>query len=118
VGFAYGLERIAAAVEPPERPLHAGQGVLVVAVSDDEYPYALEVARQLRARGYIVAVDVRGRNVSSNLRDAARRDTAYVAIVGNEEHARNELVWRDLSTRAEQRLPLEALPTFAADRAG
>lgn len=71
VGFAYGLERVmaAAAIEADEVP----QTVLVAAVHDDDYPYALRVARRLRARGYTVVLDVRGRSVKDNLRDATRR---------------------------------------------
>lgn len=106
IGFAYGLERIAAAQTnsaAPERRLE----VLVMPVADADYPYALTVAQRLRARDYVVMVDVRGRGVTSNLRDAARRGVDYVAIVGTEERERGELVWRNLHTREEQRRRIE-----------
>ena len=83
--------------------------VLVVAVADEAYSYALEVAQRLRERGCAVAVDVRGRNVASNLRDAARRGVAYVAMVGVPERERGEVLWRDLAGREERRLKLDAL---------
>ncbi len=106
IGFAYGLERIAAAQTnsaAPERRLE----VLVMPVADADYLYALTVAQRLRARDYVVMVDVRGRGVTSNLRDAARRGVDYVAIVGTEERERGELVWRNLHTREEQRRRIE-----------
>jgi len=106
IGFAYGLERIAAAQADnaaPERRLE----VLVMPVADADYPYALTVAQRLRERDYVVMVDVRGRGVTNNLRDAARRGVDYVAIVGPEERERGELVWRNLHTREEQRRRIE-----------
>jgi len=107
VGFAYGLERVmaAAAIEADEVP----QTVLVAAVHDDDYPYALRVARRLRARGYTVVLDVRGRSVKDNLRDATRRHFTATVIVGADERAGEYIVWRDLATRTEQRIPFAAL---------
>jgi len=108
VGFAYGLERIAAAsVSLPTTQSPAE--VLVVAIDDSDYPYALQVARRLREQSYIATVDVRGRAVSVNLRDAARRHIQYVAIVGTEEREQGEIVWRNLHTHEEQRRRLDEL---------
>lgn len=108
VGFAYGLERVAAAArsadDPAPRP-----SALVAPVSDDDYTYALEVARRLRARGLVAVVDVRGRPLAKNLSDAARRGAGYVAIVGVEERQSRTLVWRDLVRRDEQRLAIDAI---------
>ncbi|MEI7771056.1 MAG: ATP phosphoribosyltransferase regulatory subunit [Chloroflexales bacterium] len=104
VGFAYGLERVAAlaaaAASADERL------ALVAPVSDDDYVYALEVARRLRRRGFTATVDVRGRSVATNLRDAARRGVGYLAVVGDEERAQGVIVWRDLASRDERRVAL------------
>ncbi len=107
VGFAYGLERVVAAASapaPPRRPL-----ALVAPVADDDYAYAQEVAGRLRERGLAVSVDVRGRALTRNLSDAARRGARYVAIVGVEERASRSLVWRDLERHDERRVSLDAL---------
>ncbi|HMQ35799.1 MAG TPA: ATP phosphoribosyltransferase regulatory subunit, partial [Chloroflexaceae bacterium] len=71
VGFAYGLERVAAAAPPA--PAEPPRVALVAPVADDDYAYAQEVARRLRARGLVATVDVRGRPLAKNLSDAARR---------------------------------------------
>lgn len=116
VGFTYGLERVvAAAAQPAAAP---SQQVLVVPVAEEDYAYALEAAQRLRAQGFAVTVDVRGRNVTKNLSDAARRNVAYVAIVGASERAERVLVWRDLSSREEQRIGLDALHTLSARASG
>ncbi len=106
-GFAYGLERVAAAAPPLETA--PPPTVVVVAVSDADYPYALQVAQRLRARGQTVVVDARGRSVKDNLRDATRRGCAAVVIVGADERAGEYVIWRDLNERTERRIALAAL---------
>lgn len=109
VGFAYGLERVVSAGDRPaaDRPVAE---LLVVTADDQSYPYALEVAQALRDRGYIAAVDVRGRSVASNLRDGARRGYAAIVVVGPAEQAQSVVIWRDLATREERRVALSELP--------
>jgi histidyl-tRNA synthetase len=109
VGFAYGVERVVAAIEQPVDNNATRREVLVAPVTDHDYAYALEAARRLRARSFVVTLDVRGRSVTSNLRDAARRGIAYVAIVGSEERERREVVWRNLDTREERRVSIDEL---------
>jgi histidyl-tRNA synthetase len=105
VGFAFGLERVAAAGQLPEAPRPAE--VLVAPVDDAAYGAALHAADLLRARGWAAVVDVRGRSVAINLRDAARRGAAALLVVSGE----GEALWRDIAARTERRLRLEELPT-------
>lgn len=110
VGCAYGLERLVAAAAPA---LHAQENdVLVVAVADEDYSYALEVAHTLRQSGYAASVDLRARGVAASLRDATRRGTTFAAIVGTEERTQARVVWRDLARREEQRIKLDELPVY------
>ncbi|GAB4198046.1 MAG: ATP phosphoribosyltransferase regulatory subunit [Roseiflexaceae bacterium] len=103
VGFAYGLERVvaAAAVAPVARTTEA----LVVSADDASYPYALRVAQALRQRGYAAAADVHGRNAP-----AQARPGLITVLVGPEQQARNELLWRDPHGHGERTLRLEELP--------
>ncbi len=107
-GFAYGLERIVAAIEP--EPQHVRADVLVAATDDTIYPYALRVAQALRMRGWAAQVDVRGRHLAANLRDADRRDVAAVVTVGPEELSREDVLWRSLPGRDVQRIIFAELP--------
>jgi histidyl-tRNA synthetase len=109
-GFAYGLERVVVAAQRHAVVLEpSSRDVLVAAVDENSYGYALHVARILRQRGFVVSVDVRERSVTSNLRDAARRSLAYLAIVGPDEQASATVVWRDLARREEQRIKVEEI---------
>jgi histidyl-tRNA synthetase len=106
VGFAYGLERVAAAAPPPPDERRVA---LVAPVADEDYAYAQEVARRLRARGLVATVDVRGRPLARNLADAARRGVHYVAIVGADERRGRTIVWRELASRDERRLAIDEI---------
>lgn len=107
VGFAYGLERVAAVATLPLSP--AERVALVVPVADEDYAYALEVARRLRRRGFITTVDVRKHCMDNNLHDAVRRGIGYLAVVGAEEYAQEVLVWRELNSPDEQRITLNSI---------
>lgn len=107
VGFAYGLERVVAAAMPPE-PTDPPT-VLVAAVSDEDYPYAVLVANLLRMSGHTVVLDVRKRSIKDNLRDATRRGFAAAVIAGAAEREGEYVVWRDLATRTERRITLAEL---------
>lgn len=108
VGFAYGLERVAAARSTPA-DTQTPTRVLVIPVDEDDYPYAADVAQRLRASGAVAMLDVRGRGIAANLRDAARRNLHAVAIVGSEERARRVVRWRTMEVRSEQYIALDEL---------
>ncbi len=104
VGFAYGLERVLAAGAGEEETAGRSKEVAVAAVTEADYPYAVEVAKWLRGEGFRVTCDVRGRNVAGNIRDAVKRDIPYLVVIGEAEVANRTLVWRNLATREEQSL--------------
>jgi histidyl-tRNA synthetase len=106
VGFAYGLERVVFASGRTADDGRRLPEVLVIPIDEATYPYALQVAQRLRERGYAASVDVRGRSVAGNLRDAARRPLTAVAVVGAEEQAGGEVLWRDMAAREERRMAL------------
>ncbi len=93
VGFAYGLERVAAATTLEVRP--AGP-LAMVAAPDEAYLVAMRVAHGLRARGYRVLLDARGRSVQANLRDAQRRGCQALIVV-DDVVADGEVVWHELA---------------------
>jgi histidyl-tRNA synthetase len=111
VGFAYGLERVASALEREGalRPTARPPQVLVAATEDAAYPYALGVAARLRRQGFAVITDLRARSAASNLRDALRRGVGFLALVGPADVADQMVLWRDLASREERRIALEEI---------
>lgn len=113
IGFAYGLERVVVAASQQRADPARGNEVLVVAIDEQAYPYALTVAAQLRKQGWVATVDVRGRSIASNLRDADRRGLAAVVMVGLAQRDQNDVLWRDLHEREERQLRVDQLPHAA-----
>jgi histidyl-tRNA synthetase len=78
-GFSYGLERVVDAagwtIEP--EPVQ----VLVAAEHAGASAAAIRVSERLRAEGFSVEVDVRGRSVEANRRYARRRGITRLVVV-------------------------------------
>jgi histidyl-tRNA synthetase len=114
VGFAYGLERVAAPV--------AGQKPMVmVAAPDGGYARAMQGADELRASGYRVLLDVRGRSLQANLRDAERRGCRALVVVGEDAPA-GQMAWHEVGAgthgASARRGPLSELIAAAGERVG
>ena len=111
IGFAYGLERVLLALEAEGRLPgdHETTDVLVVPVNIEDHAYAVQVAGALRAKGRIVALDVKGRGVKACLQHANRTGIPTVVIVGSEESATQTVVVRNMAERAERRITLAEL---------
>jgi histidyl-tRNA synthetase len=102
VGFAYGLERVAAAAVVTESE-PAPPMLLVMADQPQHAAVALEVATRLRDRGYVTTFDVRGRRLQANARDAAKR--GIKAIILCDERAPEYVRWYDVGDRSEHAIP-------------
>jgi histidyl-tRNA synthetase len=92
VGFAYGLERVASVV-PALDGRH--KPAVMLAAADGSYARAMRGADELRARGYRVLLDVRGRSLQANLRDAERRGCRALVVVA-EGRPEDQVAWHDL----------------------
>lgn len=106
VGYALGVERILAiAADQGCAPAASGAvGVSVLSATPGDAPEAENLARLLR--GHVVAVtDATPRKLDRKLRDAHRRGSRAVLIVGFEEG----LVLRDLLTREQTVVGEESL---------
>ncbi len=81
----------------------------VVAVTPAEQAVAFEVAETLRAQGISADLDLMGRPLSRQLKEAHRRQARRAILVGAKELARGTLLERDLTT-GEQREILRSAP--------
>jgi histidyl-tRNA synthetase len=82
----------------------------VVAVSPNEVPVAFDVVRSLRERGSSADLDLLGRSMSRQLREAARRRARRAILVGPKELERGCLVERDLTTGEQREIPWPSGP--------
>jgi histidyl-tRNA synthetase len=86
VGFAYGLERVAAAA--PAVEIAPVPSALVMA---DDPAAAIRAAATLRRQGYRATLDVRGRSLAANTNDARRRGMSHLAVVSGDSIELREL---------------------------
>ena len=108
IGFAIGEERIltslAAQAGPVETPPIAG--VYVATAGAVELRSAMELIQVLRRRGLRAALDLEGRSLKGQLRQANKDRFRYSLILGTEELARGQVTLKDMIGGAQQAVPL------------
>lgn len=123
VGFAVGVERLflAAAAEAAEA-LQAGHapaeaprsGVTVAALGDDALRGAFTLTQELRLSGIVCQMDVDGRSLKAQMRQADRSRSRYAVILGSAELAKGAASVKDLSASdaSQAEVPLAELKSF------
>ncbi len=82
---------------------------MVIPVSVQDMPYALQIARSIRADGVRTEVDVTGHGIGAGLKGATKKHIHQALIVGEDERRTNVITLRDLAKGEEHVLTLEAL---------
>lgn len=108
-GFAFGVERLLTHIPQQDFPELSLPSTLIIPVSSQELPYALAIARTVRASGLQAEVDVAGHGVGSGLKYAARRQMRQALIVGEDEQRKGVITVRDLITGDEREVTIDAL---------
>ncbi len=117
-GFAVGFTPTEAALEARGLPAAAAlepyrarlrPEVYVVAITDEDRPAALALARELRRADVRVELDLKGRRPKGQFKEASRRGARLAATLGPEERAAGEVVLKDLTTSEEERVPRSGL---------
>jgi ATP phosphoribosyltransferase regulatory subunit len=115
-GFAFGVERLLTAIPQEKFPTIPLTQALVIPVEGRDLPYALQIARSVRALGVQTEVDVSDHGVGAGLRLAARRQIRLALIVGEDEQRNGVITVRDLQTGEEQLSNIEALAGRIQDK--
>ncbi len=108
IGFAIGEERIltslGAQAESPETPPITG--VYVVTAGPVDPRSAMELTQALRRRGLRVGLDLEGRSLKGQMRQANKERFRYSLILGADEIARGQVTLKDMIGGAQQEIPL------------
>jgi histidyl-tRNA synthetase len=108
IGFAIGEERIltslGAQAESPETPPITG--VYVVTAGPIDPRSAMELTQTLRRRGLRAALDLEGRSLKGQMRQANKERFRYSLILGAEELARGQVTLKDMIGGAQREIPL------------
>jgi histidyl-tRNA synthetase len=107
VGFGMGVERLLLVLaEQGAAAVPDGRVDVFVATAGTGSPQALAIADRLRAGGLAVMVDVMGRALRSQMRQADRAGAAWVLLLGEDEVVRNVAILREMAGGAQIEVPL------------
>jgi histidyl-tRNA synthetase len=107
VGFALGLDRILAATTTREAAPTVD--AYVVAIGERAARRALSVVTSLRRRGIGADLDLAGRGLKGQMKDADRSGAATAVIVGEAELAAGRATVKDLATGEQESISFDAL---------
>ena len=113
-GFAFGIERLLSLIPKSNLPSTESPQALIIPVSVQDMPYALQVARSIRASTTkqsitppTIEVDVTGHGVGAGLKLANKKHIRLALIVGENEQQTGTVTLRDLTTGTEQALNIQ-----------
>src|SRR5713226_4449506 len=106
-GFAFGIERLLSFVLSHDLPIAIQTQAIVIPVSVQDMPYALLVARSVRAGGLQTEVDVTGHGVGAGLRLAVKKQVRLALIVGEDERRAGTVTVHNLETGEERVVSVE-----------
>jgi histidyl-tRNA synthetase len=112
------MERLRLALEAEGKvwQVQRQMDALVVPVSQDDAGYAISVAQQLRQMGLAVAMDLRGKSVSSNFQYANKQGIPYTILVGSEERQASNVVLKQMDSGEQQQLTVSDAAKHIHDR--
>ena len=103
IGIAPGIDRIVLA-----RSGETGVkkvSVYVVALGEAAKSHAFKIVTGLRAAGVAAELDLMGRGMKGQMKDASRSGARWAAIIGDEEIAAGEVALKDLDTGTQETIP-------------
>jgi histidyl-tRNA synthetase len=107
IGFALGIDRIL--IAQPAEEIPSGITAYFVAISEEAARVALRLVSELRAAGIGADLDLAGRSMKGQMKDAARSGARWAVIIGEEELTSGEATVRDMTSGEQERVALDAL---------
>jgi histidyl-tRNA synthetase len=117
-GFAAGMERLFLAIEAADHDLPAAPkpDVFIAALGDDAERWVFRTAQALRDAGLGVALDLKGRSLKAQMKEANRQDAPYTLIVGGNELEAGSAQVKEMATGEQVEVAFEDLATYLKQR--
>ncbi len=109
IGFAIGLERLAALVPDLEKTLADGPFLFIAAIGEKAVDRAFFLSNSLRMKGIRVEMDHSGRSLKSQMKKADKLSSTFVLIVGDREIDENRALLRNMRTSTQEEICLDKL---------
>ena len=118
VGFAAGMERLFLALDAAEvdRPGAPEPDVFIAALGEEAEAWVFRTTQQLRQDGLHVALDLKGRSLKAQMREANRQNAPYALIIGGNELEAEEATVKEMESGEQFDVPFDELSTFLTAR--
>jgi len=109
VGYAMGVERLTMLLRLQENIAAQGPGLYIVWIGDKARDWAFPVVHRLRRAGLNVEMEAEPRSMKSQMRRADKLNAAAVLLVGDDELNTGTATLRDMATKQQRQIALNAL---------
>jgi histidyl-tRNA synthetase len=118
IGFALSIERLLAALEAEGITLPVSQGIdcYVVAVGEQAKDESVLLVHRLRKAGIVADKDYQDRKIKAQFKAADRLNAKFVAILGDDELAKEVVNIKEMSTGEQTEVPLHSVVDYLKER--
>jgi histidyl-tRNA synthetase len=109
IGFAIGMERLAALIPEQSKNPAEGPFLFIAALGEKAVEKAFPLCNSLRMKGIRVEMDYDGRSLKSQMKRANRLNSAFALILGEREIEENRALLRNMHASTQEEIALDQL---------
>jgi histidyl-tRNA synthetase len=120
IGFAAGMERLFLALDAADadRPGAPEPDVFIAALGEAAEAWVFRTTQELREAGLQVALDLKGRSLKAQMREANRQNAPYTLIIGDNELEAEEATVKEMESGEQVDVPFDDLADALLERTG
>ncbi|MDF1613936.1 histidine--tRNA ligase [Desulfurivibrio dismutans] len=107
IGFAMGLERLVLLLQEQEQAAAAGPDLFLACLGEPAAAYGFTLLQKCRLAGLSALMDIQGRGLKSQMKQADRLHARHVLIIGEDELNAGQAVLRNLDSKEERQVALD-----------
>lgn len=107
IGFATGMERLVLLLQEQAATAADGPDLFLACLGEPAAAYGFTLLQQCRQAGLSAQMDIQGRGLKSQMKQADRLNARQVLIIGEDELNAGQAVLRDLNSKEEHQLNLD-----------
>ena len=118
VGFAAGMERLFLALDAADidRPGTPQPDVFIAALGEEAERWVFQTTQELREAGLHVALDLKGRSLKAQMKEANRQQADYTLIIGGNELEAQEATVKEMESGDQVDVPFDDLTRYLRER--
>src|SRR6266550_1123128 len=109
VGFAMGVERLTMLLKMQDNAAVSGLSLYIVWVGERARDWAFPLVHRLRKKNVAVEMEGEARSLKSQMRRADKFNAKSVLIIGDDELAKGKAMLRDMASKQQEEIGLDAI---------